>query len=127
MSARMTGGERFFQIRNGVNLCGPESAGGQCGEFAEPLGDGLFLLHPGEQGFRAMKGEDAPAAWVGIEAAGEKDLGAGALVTKRERSLPSGDPEWNTGDVLGEFFLNAGERGTFGLGLDGVDGFAVSE
>ena len=56
--ARTTGGEGFFEIGDGFDLRGPERAGGERRKFAEALGELLLLLHPGEQGFRAMKRED---------------------------------------------------------------------
>ncbi|MEA3208754.1 MAG: hypothetical protein QOE70_1811 [Chthoniobacter sp.] len=49
-----TGGEGFLEVRDGLDLRGPESAGGKRWKLPEPLGDWLFL-RPGEQRFRAMK------------------------------------------------------------------------
>ena len=128
MSARgRPAAKDFSRFRDRFDLRGPECAGGKRRKFAEPLGDGLFLLHPGEQGFRAMKGEHAAAARVGIEAAGEEGFRAGALVAERQRRFPRGDAERDAGDILGGLLLHAGEGDAFGLGFHGADGLAVHE
>ena len=125
--ARTTGGEGFFQAGDGLDLRGPERAGGQRWKFAEALGELLFLLHPGEQGFGTMKREHAAAARVGIEAVGEEGFRARALVAERERRFPRRQAERDAGDILGGLLLDAGEGVAFGLGLDRADGFGVNE
>ncbi len=127
--ARTTLGEGAFKVVDGLDLRRPESAGGQRRKFAKALRQcrAFPMLHPGEQGFRAMKREHAAAARVGIEAVGKEGLRARALVGERKRRFPGRQAERDAGDIFGGLLLDAGEGVAFGLGLDGADGFAVNE
>ena len=74
-----------------------------------------------------MERENPAAARVGIEAIGEECLRAGALVTERERRFPRGQAKRHAGHVFGGLFFDADEGVTFGLRLDGADGFGIRE
>ena len=129
--ARATCGEGAFQVLDGLDLCRPESAGGQRRKFAKALRQCRtspgHMLHPGEQGFGTMKREHAAAAWVGIEAVGKERLRACALVGKRKRRFPGRQAEGDAGDIFGRLLLDAGKRVASGLGLNGADGFSCQQ
>src|ERR1041385_2289379 len=74
-----------------------------------------------------MEREDPAAARVGIESIREERLRPGALVTKWERRFPRGQAKRHAGHVLGGLLFDADEGVTFGLRLDGADGFGICE
>ena len=99
--ARQASGEGLLQVDDRFDLRRPEAGGVERWQLAEPLGELLFLLHPGEQGLRTMERKDTPAARLGVEAVGERGLAAGAFVAERERLAPSRQAGRNAGHILG--------------------------
>src|ERR1035437_9026891 len=62
--AEKTGSEGFIQTGDRFDLREPKRTCCKRWQFAKALSELFFLLHPGEQGFRAMKREHAQAARV---------------------------------------------------------------
>ena len=88
--ARPAGGEGFLQVRDRLDLRGPEPPRRAAEETRGAAARAASPAAPRRAASRAMEREDAAAARIGIEAAGEEGLRARALVAEGERPFPRG-------------------------------------
>ncbi|SRR5258706_6405484 len=112
---------------DGFDLRFPKVRRDERGQVAQALIQLRGFLRPFDERLRAVEGKDVAARGRWIEAIGEACFGAGAFVGKWERLAPDRIDIEQSLAVFSGLLLDANEGPAFGFGLNGGDGFAVSE
>ncbi len=123
------GGEGALQVAHRLDLRGPQAGGDQRRQRAQPGAERVGLLGPPGQRLRAVEGEHAAGARVGVAHVGEEGLDAGGLIQEGQGRVPGVGLEQRRqpGAVFRRLRFDAAQGRADRLGLDDADGAAVDE